>query len=254
MPENNIQVFEYERLGKIRTLVINNEPYFAGKDVAEILGYSRPDHAIAKHVDSEDKLMYQIDTSGQNRIMYIINESGLYSLILSSKLPKAKQFKRWVTSEVLPAIRKTGGYVSNEDLFINTYLPFADDNTKMLFRTTLSTINQLNHKIEKDKPLVEFAEHVSASEDCISMNDMAKLANKNGIRIGRNKLFALLRDKKILQKNNIPYQRYIDAQPWFQVKENVYDTATMTRICMTTMVTTLGQKGILKMLREINGL
>lgn len=107
-----IQVFENQSLGKIRTLDIDGAIWFVGKDVAEVLGYSRPDHAVTNHVDEEDKLMYQIGTSGQNRNMFIINESGLYSLILSSKLPKSKEFKRWVTSEVLPSIRKTGGYIA----------------------------------------------------------------------------------------------------------------------------------------------
>ena len=107
---NKLEIFKNQDFGEIRAISINDEPYFVGKDVAMILGYSRPDHAVNHHVDDEDKLMYQIDTSGQNRQMLIINESGLYSLILSSKLPNAKKFKRWVTSEVLPEIRKTGSY------------------------------------------------------------------------------------------------------------------------------------------------
>ena len=107
---NKLEIFKNQDFGEIRAILINDEPYFVGKDVAMILGYSRPDHAVNHHVDDEDKLMYQIDTSGQNRQMLIINESGLYSLILSSKLPNAKKFKRWVTSEVLPEIRKTGSY------------------------------------------------------------------------------------------------------------------------------------------------
>ena len=107
---NELKIFKNNDFGEIRTVTINGEPHFVGKDVAEILGYIRPDHAVNHHVDDEDKLMYQIDTSGQNRQMLIINESGLYSLILSSKLPNAKKFKRWVTSEVLPEIRKTGSY------------------------------------------------------------------------------------------------------------------------------------------------
>lgn len=96
---------------KVRTLTINNEPYFVGKDVADVLGYQNPQKAIRDHVDFDDKLTEQIVQSGQNREMIIINESGLYSLILSSKLPQAKEFKRWVTSEVLPQIRKQGAYV-----------------------------------------------------------------------------------------------------------------------------------------------
>ena len=107
---NNLQIFNSPDFGQIRTIQQNGEPWFVGKDVAKILGYERADNAIRNHVDDEDKLMHQISASGQNRGMYIINESGLYSLILSSKMPKAKEFKRWVTSEVIPAIRKTGKY------------------------------------------------------------------------------------------------------------------------------------------------
>lgn len=107
---NELQVFDNQEFGQIRTVVINNEPWFVGKDVAGILGYAAERNAIAAHVDDEDKLTHQISASGQMREVTIINESGLYSLILSSKLPTAKQFKHWVTSDVLPAIRKTGKY------------------------------------------------------------------------------------------------------------------------------------------------
>ena len=107
---NNIQVFNNEELGRIRTVMINDQPWFVGKDIAVALGYSNPQKAIRDHIDVEDKLTERIVLSGQNREVIFINESGLYSLILSSKLPSAKKFKRWVTSEVLPAIRKTGHY------------------------------------------------------------------------------------------------------------------------------------------------
>ena len=112
---NNLQIFNSPDFGQIRTIQQNGEPWFVGKDVAKILGYERADNAIRNHVDDEDKLMHQISASGQNREMYIINESGLYSLILSSKLPTAKKFKHWVTAEVLPSIRKHGGYLAGQE-------------------------------------------------------------------------------------------------------------------------------------------
>lgn len=112
---NELIVFKNEEFGEIRTLEINGEPYFIGKEIAEILGYERTDNAIRKHVEEEDKLMHQISASGQNRNMIIINESGLYSLIMSSRLDNAKKFKRWVTSEVLPSIRKHGGYIAGQE-------------------------------------------------------------------------------------------------------------------------------------------
>ena len=107
---NELQVFENPEFGTVRTIIKDGEPYFVGKDVASILGYTAERNAIAAHVDEEDKLTHRFSASGQNREMTIINESGVYALIFGSKLPKAKQFKRWVTSEVLPAIRKTGSY------------------------------------------------------------------------------------------------------------------------------------------------
>ena len=134
---NNLEVFKNEAFGEVRTVLINNEPYFVEKDVAEILGYSRPDHAINHHVDNVDKLTYQIGTSAQKRQMFIINESELYSLILSSKLPNAKKFKHWVTSEVLPAIRKHGMYAI-DDLIANPDLGIA-------------AFNALKEKREKNK-------------------------------------------------------------------------------------------------------
>lgn len=113
---NEIKVFENEQFGEIRTVTIDGQPWFVGKDVASILGYKDTSDALKKHVDSEDKLSRRFADSGQTRAMYIINESGLYSLIISSKLPSAKQFKRWVTSEVLPSIRKYGAYATEETL------------------------------------------------------------------------------------------------------------------------------------------
>lgn len=111
---NGLRTFSFESTSNVRTVVINNEPWFVGKDVAEVLGYSDTSDALKKHVDNEDKLTRQFADSGQKRNMYIINESGLYALIFGSKLPSAKNFKRWVTSEVLPAIRKTGQYQSKQ--------------------------------------------------------------------------------------------------------------------------------------------
>lgn len=111
---NEMQTFVFEAQ-PVRAIVMNGEPWFVGKDVAEVLGYRDTSDALKKHVDDDDKLTRRFADSGQNREMYIINESGLYSLILSSKLPGAKQFKRWVTSEVLPSIRKHGGYIANQE-------------------------------------------------------------------------------------------------------------------------------------------
>ncbi|MDE6149483.1 MAG: phage antirepressor KilAC domain-containing protein, partial [Ruminococcus sp.] len=189
-------------------------------------------------------------TDGGEQKVNFIPEGDLYRLIVRSKLPQAEKFERWVFDEVLPTIRKTGGYVNNSDLFINTYLPYADDNTKNLFRLQLDTIQQLNHKISEDKPLVDFANHIQTSDDCVDMKTMAKIAAKNGIKIGRNRLFEFLRERKVLDKDNLPYQKYIEVQPWFEVKESVYNTYYDTHITKTSLVTTKGQVGIVNMLKK----
>ena len=251
MSENMIKTFINDEFGNMRTVIHDEKILFCASDIANSLGYRNPRKAISDHCRYVTKRDVPHPQSPNKTIsMSFIPEGDVYRLIAHSKLTSAERFEKWVFDEVLPTIRKTGGYVSSEDLFINTYLPFADDNTKALFRTTLSTITQLNHKIEQDKPLVDFANHIQVSEDCISMNDMAKLATKNGIKIGRNKLFAFLRNEKVLKPDNIPYQRYMELQPWFQIKESTYDTATSTHITLTTVVTSQGQRGIINMLKR----
>lgn len=148
----DIQLFENTEFGKLTVLTFEDSGdtvWFIGNEVATLLGYGNSREALHKHVDEDDKNTVTIRDGNKrgNPNKVIINESGLYSLILSSKLPSAKRFKRWVTSEVLPTIRKTGGYVNNEDLFIDTYLPNADEATRLMFRTQLATIKSLNDKV-----------------------------------------------------------------------------------------------------------
>lgn len=246
--ETDIRIFENAEFGTVRTIMINDEPWFVGKDIAKILGYTETAKAIRMHVDEDDKGVSVLDTPGGRQRFTVINESGLYSLILSSKLNKAKQFKRWVTSDILPTIRRTGGYVSNDELFTNTYLPFADDNTKALFRLQLMTIRQLNARIEHDQPLVEFAEHVASTNDVIDMNTMAKLAAQKNIRIGRTRMMRWMKKKKILLPNNLPYQKYID-KGYFVVKETTYKRGSKTFTYQQAFVTGKGQVFLINRLK-----
>lgn len=249
MKTEKITVFENEEFGRIRTLCINGEPWFAGKDAAVILGYSETAKAVRKHVDEEDKGVSVLDTPGGKQKLTIINESGLYGLIMSSKLPAAKKFKRWVISEVLPAIRKTGGYVSDTEMFINNYLPFADETVKELFRLQMTVIDQLNNRIRRDQPLVEFANQVSDTSNIIDMNAMAKLAREENIRIGRNRLFQWLREKGILMSDNLPYQKYIESG-YFKVKESVFEVDGIKKTFQQTFVTGKGQQYIIGRLKR----
>ncbi len=245
-----IKIFENEEFGKIRTVIKDGEPWFVGKDIAQILGYSDVNKAIAMHIDNEDKkLNDKTSSSFGQRGATLINESGLYSLVLSSKMPRAKEFRRWVTSEILPTIRKTGGYVANEDMFIENYLPFLDEPYQNLFRLQMMAINQLNERIRHDQPLVEFANQVSDTTNLIDMNAMAKLATDENIPIGRNRLFKWLRKKGILMSDNLPYQKYIE-NGYFSVKETVFETQSMMKTHQQTLVTGKGQRYVIGRLKK----
>lgn len=254
---NDLTIFESPEFGSIRTVELDGEPWLVGKDVAQALGYTDTDQALRRHVDDEDKLTRNFDGSGQNRSMTVINESGLYSLVLSSKLPTAKKFQRWVTSEVLPSIRRTGGYVANDELFIQTYLPFADESTKSLFRTTLHTIGEQNKliqqqrdKIQQDKPLVQFAEHVSESVNSIDIGTFSKLLYDENIKIGRNRLFAWMKKNGYLMRDTKPYQKYVDAG-YFKVIEQAFKTPYGNKMVDTkTLVTGKGQIYFTEKLRK----
>lgn len=158
--KNDLTIFTNEKFGQVRSIIVDNTPYFVGKDVALALGYKDTSDALKKHVHEDDKLTRRFADSGQNRNMIVINESGLYSMIFGSKLESVIEFKHWVTSDVLPTIRKTGGYVNDDALFINTYLPFADEQTKMLFSTTLQTIRNQNQIITSQKDEIEYKQEV----------------------------------------------------------------------------------------------
>jgi len=177
--------------------------------------------------------------------MTIIPESDLYRLIMKSQLDSAEKFQDWVCEEVLPTIRKTGGYVSNDDLFINTYLSHTDEQTKSMFRSTLGVVNNLNKKILKDKPKVLFAESVQHSDSMIMIGDLAKLIKQNGIKIGQHRLFQWLRDNNFLIKKgnsmNMPTQ-YSMERELFKVREHTaLDQEGRIHIIRTIMTTGKGQ-------------
>lgn len=237
---NDLQVFNFNS-NEVRTTLINNEVYFVGKDVAEVLGYERPDNAIRNHIDSEDKLMHQISASGQNREMVLINESGLYSLVLSSKLPQAKAFKHWVTSDVLPNIRKHGMYAKDEllndpDLFIKVLQEYKEERNKRI---------ELEAKNKELQPKALFAECVSASNTSILIGELAKLISQNGVEIGQNRLFQWLRDNNFLIKSgsskNMPTQKSMELG-LMEIKERtINNNDGSIKIVKTPKVTGKGQ-------------
>lgn len=237
-----LQIFKNEQFGEVRVIEHNGEPWFVGKDVAEILGYSDTNKAVAMHVDDEDKKLNDKSSSsfGQ-RGAHLINESGLYSLILSSKLPQAKQFKRWVTSEVLPSIRKHGGYIKGQESMTDEELL-----SKALLMAQ-SKIEERNKQIERMKPKEIFADAVATSKTSILIGELAKILKQNGVEIGQNRLFAWLRNNGYLIRRkgtdyNMPTQSAMEMG-LFEIKETVVSHSDgHTSINKTPKVTGKGQQ------------
>lgn len=239
-----IKEFTDERFGTIRTTVIEEEPWFVGKDVAGALGYSNTQKAIRDHVDEEDKLTERIVLSGQNREVIVINESGLYSLILSSKLPTAKKFKHWVTSDVLPQIRRHGAYMTDEKAYDITH---NSDGLANLLQQAAEQLRQKDIEIERMRPKEIFSDAITASKTSILIGDLAKILKGNGIDIGQKRLFKWMRENGYLIKGNrsdrnMPTQRSMEMK-LFEVKESSYISGDgVNHITKTPKVTGKGQK------------
>lgn len=236
-----VQVFKNEEF-EVRTVEVDGEPWFVGKNVAEILGYSNPRDALIRHVDEEDKGVTKCDTLGGIQQMTIINESGLYSLILGSKLPSAKRFKHWVTSEVLPAIRQSGVYMTDDKAYDITHNPGS------LADLLLKAGEQLKQKeiiIQEMKPKALFADAVTTSHTSILVGDLAKIIKQNGYEIGQKRLFEWLRQNGYLIKSgsykNMPTQKSMDLH-LFEVKEStVQNPDGSVRVTKTPKCTGEGQ-------------
>lgn len=244
---NEPQLFNFHGQ-QVRTVLVDEEPMFVGKDVAEVLGYSKARNAIASHVDEDDKKDAPIQGPlGGEQSMTVINESGLYSLVLSSKLPSAKEFKRWVTHEVLPTIRKHGAYMTPEtiektltdpDFIIGLATKLKDEQAKTAALTA-------DNEVMKPKAL--FADAVSTSHTTILVGELAKLLRQNGVDIGQNRLFHTLRDQGFLISRkgtdwNMPTQRSMDRK-LFRVKETAISRSDGTvSISKTVKVTGKGQQ------------
>lgn len=220
---SDIKVFENPEFGSIRTVVKDSEPWFVGKDVAIALGYEKPTDAARKHVDPEDRGISKMETPSGLQTMTIINESGLYSLILSSKLPTAKKFKHWVTSEVLPSIRKTGGYISGQESMSDSELM-----AKALL-VAQRQIEQRDARIAEMQPKALFADSVCTSKSSILVGELAKIIKQNGVDMGQNRLFEWLRSNGYLIRRkgtdyNMPTQRAMELK-LFEIKETVVNHA-----------------------------
>lgn len=234
-----LQVFNHPQFGTVRAVEIQGEPWLVGKDVAESLGYTATEKAIRTHVDGDDKGVTEMDTPGGKQKVVIINESGLYSLVFGSKLPEAKKFKHWVTSEVLPSIRRDGGYM-------HTSPDMTDE--EIMARAVLlgqKKIEEQAKRIQEMRPKEIFADRVSASESSILVGDLAKLLKQNGVDMGQKRLFRWLRDKGYLIKYgisyNLPIQRSMELG-LFEIKETtITHSDGHISISKTVKVTGKGQ-------------
>ena len=251
---NMIKIFESKEFGKVRTVVRNGETWWILKDICRVLEMKANSAGeVVKRLDKDEYDSIGLtDSLGRKQKAYVVSESGLYSILVRSDKPKAKPFRKWITTEVLPTIRRTGGYVGNEEMFIENYLPFLDEPYQNLFRLQMMAINQLNERIRHDQPLVEFANQVSNTDNLIDMNAMAKLAADKNFNIGRTRLFRWLKEMGVLMSNNLPYQRYIDRR-YFVVKESVFEVEGMKKTYRQTFVTGKGQLFIIGLLRKYYG-
>lgn len=233
-----LQVFNHPQFGTVRAVEIQGEPWLVGKDVAESLGYTNPQKAIRDHTEPEDRTVNELFTVNGTKGT-LINESGLYSLVFGSKLPEAKKFKHWVTSEVLPSIRRDGGYM-------HTSPDMTDE--EIMARAVLlgqKKIEEQAKRIQEMRPKEIFADRVSASESSILVGDLAKLLKQNGVDMGQKRLFRWLRDKGYLIKYgvsyNLPTQRSMELG-LFEIKETTITHADgHISISKTVKVTGKGQ-------------
>lgn len=238
---NGLTIFENEEFGKIRSVLVDDEPYFVGKDIAEALGYANPRKAIQDHVDEDDKGVTKCDTLGGIQSLTVINESGIYALVFGSKLPNAKRFKRWVTNEVLPSIRKHGTYMTEqkiEEIILNpdTVIKLAQE-----LKAEREEKKKLADKIEFDKPKVLFANSVTSSKTTILVRELSKLLKQNNIDIGQNRLYKYLRENGyIVKKSTEPTQKSMNLG-LFEVEERTYYVKEQPRIAKVTKVTGKGQ-------------
>lgn len=246
---NEIKVFENSEFGTLRGVEIDGESWLVGKDVAERLGYSNASKAVMVHVDDEDKQFEMLPVSdsqiGNLVKTALINESGLYSLVLGSKLPNAKKFKRWVTSEVLPAIRKHGGYLTAEKVEEALLNPDVLIRLATELKDEREARRALESKVAEDAPKVLFAKAVEQAENSILVGDLAKLIKQNGTDIGQKRLFARLRAEGYLGKTgesyNMPTQRAMEMQLFRISERTINNPDGSVRLTRTVKVTGKGQ-------------
>lgn len=246
---NELTVFNNEEFGEIRTMTIEGEPWFVAADVCRALEIGNPSMAVER-LDDDEKGISTIDTLGGKQRMTTINEPGLYSLVLSSRKPEAKAFKRWITHDIIPTIRKTGGYVNDTAQFVESYFGQLDPSQKHALTMMFDESKRMSAQLKEQAPKVLFANAVETAHNSILIGDLAKIIRQNGVDIGQKRLFDWMRQNGYLikggQSKNMPTQKAMDMN-LFEVKESTVNNPDgSVRITRTTKVTGKGQTYFVK--------
>jgi len=246
---DKLQVFNNDELGQVRTVTIGEEAWFVAKDVCDVLSIGNITKTISRLDEDEFTTSKVTDSTGRNQDTFVVNESGLYSIIMTSRKPQAKVFKKWVTSEVLPMIRKTGGYVNNDEIFVNTYLAHADEMTKTLFKSTLETVRKQNEKIAVLEPKAEYHDNVLDSKNSFTITEIA-----NDLGMTARKLNSLLHQLGVQRKVGATWVLYAEHQNkgYIDTKTYVYDGGNEGfQTAMHTRWTQKGRKFIIDLMTEM---
>lgn len=243
---DDVTIFRKDEFGAVRAVTLEGEPWFVAADVCRALGLGNSSQAIAKLDDDEKSGVIISDPHGREQVTRFISESGLYALVLSSRKPEAKAFKRWITHEVIPAIRKTGGYIAGQETMDDDQLLA---NALMVAQRKIAERNKqleaANEKIKADAPKVLFAETVEKAETCISIGTLAKILNQAGLDIGERRLFERLRNDKWLNSKgrnwNVPSQKSMDMG-LMRVHESTVSRSSGIQINKTPLITGKGQR------------
>ena len=247
---NEIAVFENEEFGKIEVFIQDGKEYFPATEVATLLGYSNPYKAIGDHCKKDGVTFREvIDTLGRKQQKKYINEGNLYRLIVRSKLPSAEKFETWIMEDVLPSIRKHGAYMTKQTLEKALTSPDFLIQLATQLKEEQQKRKELEAENKKMKPKVEFVDRLMKSNDNVNVGEFAKLMTDNGFVIGRNKLFAWLRQHNLLMSGNTPYQQYIDAG-YFRLTETVKNIHGKQKILKMTLITPKGQQYLYNRLKR----
>ena len=236
---NELQIFNNPEFGSVRTVTKDNEPMFCLSDICKALEIKNATD-VAKRLEEDE--VTRLNLGSQSGETNFVTESGLYAVILRSDKPNARKFRKWVTSEVLPSIRKNGGYIANQEQMTPEQI------VANALIVAQNIISQKDRQIEEMKPKADFFDAVADSKTAISMNEVAKVLNIKGY--GRNNLFEFLRENKVLDRWNVPYQRYVD-NGWFRVIEQHYQKNGEPIVTTKTLVYQKGVDGIRKMINQM---